>query len=125
MRTPAFLTALVVLLLCATCFAQAAPTTYQGSTGRKRAVFVLMWDEAGRGAVSGYYYTVDRPGRRYELAGQNYKNGRLVLTERTGGEASAVIRLTKSVYRGRIRWSGMMYNTDGRKIPVTFTRPAR
>ena len=72
--------------------------------------------------VTGYYYTKDRPSRRYDLTGQNYKDGQMVLKEIMDGEVTAVIRLTKSVKRGQIRWSGTMNNTDGRRVPVTMAR---
>lgn len=109
-----------LLLFCGFCVAQSF-STYQGSTGKKKAVFVLTWHTTNK-KVSGYYYTTDRPSRRYDLAGQNYSDGRLVLKEFTDGETSAVIRLTKTRQKGQVRWSGTMYNTDGRRIPVTMTR---
>ncbi|HTE19549.1 MAG TPA: hypothetical protein VK689_14370 [Armatimonadota bacterium] len=108
------------LLLASACLAQ-GETTYFGKTGSKNAVFVLSWPSGGR-KVSGYYYTTERPGRRYTLAGENYRDGRLELTEYTCGEETAAIRLKKSARRGQIRWSGTMYNTDGRQIPVRMAR---
>lgn len=114
------ITFLALLLLCPLCPAQSY-STYQGNTGARKAIFMLSWSATNQ-EVTGYYYTTDRPDRRYELTGQNYKEGRLVLKEHTDGEVTAVIRLSKSVRKGQVRWSGTMYNTDGRKIPVTLAR---
>ncbi len=119
MRT-LIVTLLGLLLLAGPCAAQ-GETTYFGNTGSKKAVFILRWPAKGR-RVTGYYYTTDRPRRRYVLTGENYQDGRLVLHEHTRGKETAVLRLRKSTPSGRIRWSGTMHNTDGRKIPVQFGR---
>lgn len=93
---------------------------YRGKTGTKPVTFILRWN--ARGKVTGYYYPPTLPYTEYELTGTNYADGRLVLTETTGGKVSAVLRLRKSIRNKKVVWSGTMYNTDGRKIPVTFSR---
>lgn len=98
-------------------------SAYEGNTGTKQAAFVLTWDQMSRG-VAGYYYTADRPDFHYDLVGENYREGYLVLKEVTRGEVTAIIRLSKSIRKGQVRWSGTMYNTDGRRIPVAIVRVA-
>ncbi len=117
MRRVAVLSA-ALLLWCGVAFAQ---NLYIGSTGSRSANFVLNWARYGD-RVTGYYYTDDDPDYHYRLVGHNYSNGRLVLREFDQGETTAVIRLHKTVRNGQIRWVGTMYNTDGRRIPVSFSR---
>ncbi len=108
-----------LLLLCATCFAQSS-STYTGKTGSKDATFVLNWGTGSR--VTGYYFTDDSPNRHYRLSGRNDRSGQLLLREYDHGRMTARIQLRKRVVGGQVRWSGTMFNTDGRRIPVTLTR---
>lgn len=116
--------------LCGAAFAQENAGTnlyktqeYHGLTGKKAVIFYLNWPAPGKGSkVTGdYFFLDDAMSTSYSLSGKNYKDGRLVLTEYREDKPTAVIRLRKSVKDGGIHWNGTMYNTDGRKIPVSLT----
>jgi hypothetical protein len=119
MRMVAVLSA-ALLMWCLASFAQ-TNSTYEGKTDSLNAEFVLHWSGGGD-RVTGYYHTNDDPTQHYRLVGHNYHDGRLILKEYDQGQVTAVIRLRKTVRGNQIRWSGRMYNTDGRRIPVSFTR---
>ena len=94
---------------------------YGGTVGSRFAYFQLTWQPDGN--VSGsYYHPADNGAITYQLRGKNTANGQLVLTEFTNGSQSAILTLSKSINQGLITWSGKMHNTDGRVIPVSFTR---
>lgn len=95
---------------------------YGGSVDSRFAFFQLTWQADGNVAGS-YYHPGDNGSITYQLRGKNTANGQLVLTEFTQGRQSALLTLSKSVNpNGLITWSGKMHNTDGRVIPVSFTR---
>jgi hypothetical protein len=97
---------------------------YTGKVGSKEAYLTIEWPK-GSSKRAGWFisgsYTVIESGKTYQLRGQNPRQGQLVLEEYTGDRRTATIRLKKSKFRGKIVWSGTMYNTDKRKIPVRFT----
>lgn len=93
--------------------------TYAGSVGSRSAIFTLTWIPDGN-VTGSYYHPAD--GAIYQLRGKNTSDGQLVLTETTAGIQSAIITLKKSITGGLITWTGTMHNTDGRVIPVSFTR---
>ena len=105
-----------------------AVVVYGGKVGKLQAVFFLEWSGVGK-PVSGYYFYPARGrAKTYKLEGSNPEEGVLNLKEFTVGKNGAVAesancRLTKSVEGNRIVWKGIMNNTDGRKIPVEFSRP--
>ena len=105
-----------------------AVVVYGGKVGRLDAVFFIEWGGVGN-PVSGYYYYPSRGrAKTYKLEGGNPKEGVLNLKEFTIGEdggmaESANCRLTKSVEGNRVVWKGTMNNTDGRKLPIEFSRP--
>lgn len=102
-------------------FAYGTVQNYGGSVGSRFAMFQLTWQPDGN--VVGSYYHPDASGSiTYQLKGKNTANGQLVLTEYTQGRQTAILTLNKSIRQGLITWSGNMHNTDGRVIPVSFTR---
>ena len=105
-----------------------AVTVYGGRVGNLEAVFFIEWSGVGN-PIDGYYYYPSRGSKkRYKLKGSNPKDGELLLTEftPTGSGAfktTARCSLTKRVTESRILWEGTMNNTDGRELPMEFSRP--
>jgi len=102
-------------------FAYGTIQNYGGSVGSRYAMFQLTWQPDGN-VVGSYYHPADNGTITYQLKGKNTANGQLVLTEYTQGRQTAILTLNKSINQGLITWSGNMHNTDGRVIPVSFTR---
>ena len=105
-----------------------AVIAYGGRVGKLEAVFLIEWDGEPNTALNGIYYYPSR-GRKlkYRLTGTNPKPGVLILQEFTptayGGEVlSANCRLSKRISGDRIVWEGTMKNTDGRVLPMSFSR---
>ncbi len=95
---------------------------YEGNVGRLPASFTLRWH--GDDSVSGVYlYPTRDSGKGYALRGLNTRAGELFLEEFTRGELTARIYLFKRLTDSRIVWEGQMQNTDGRRFPVTLSRP--
>jgi hypothetical protein len=102
-------------------FAYGTVQNYGGNVGSRFALFQLTWQPDGN-VVGSYYHPADNGAITYTLRGKNTANGQLVLTEYTRGNQTAILTLNKSIQQGLITWSGKMHNTDGRVIPVSFTR---
>jgi hypothetical protein len=105
-----------------------AVMVYGGSVGKLDAIFSLELTGTGNPVDGHYFYPSRGREKRYILKGSNPKDGVLVLQEYTVDAAgkltlSANCRLTKSVTASRIIWQGTMTNTDGRVLPVQFSRP--
>lgn len=106
-----------------------AVVAYGGKVGKLDAVFLIEWDGEPNNTLLGYYYYPSRGrDRMYRLTGTNPKQGVLLLQEysptTSGGEVlSANCRLTKRESKERIIWEGRMDNTDGRSLPMSFSRP--
>ena len=105
-----------------------AVAAYGGNVGKLDAIFLIEWDVEPNNTLNGFYFYPSR-GRelQYRLTGTNPKPGVLVLQEFTptanGGEVlSATCRLTKRVSGDRVIWEGKMNNTDGRVLPMSFSR---
>ena len=105
-----------------------AVSAYGGKVGKLDAIFLIEWDGEPNTTLSGFYYYPSR-GRKlkYRLTGTNPKPRVLVLQEFTptadGGEVlSANCRLSKRISGDRIVWEGTMKNTDGRVLPMSFSR---
>ena len=105
-----------------------AVIAYGGRVGKLEAVFLIEWDGEPNTTLNGFYY-YPSGGRKlkYRLAGTNPKPGVLILQEFTptadGGEVlSANCRLSKRISGDRIVWEGTMKNTDGRVLPMSFSR---
>jgi len=101
--------------------------TYSGRVGKLPATFVLEWDSGNR-EVRGYYFHPSRnPQKKYKLDGSNPEDGVLDLRE-FSSDATGTERLTanctliKRVSDNRIIWEGTMNNTDGRVLPMSFSR---
>jgi len=104
-----------------------AVSAYGGKVGKLDAIFLIEWDGEPNTTLSGFYYYPSR-GRKlkYRLTGTNPKPG-VLLQEFTptadGGEVlSANCRLSKRISGDRIVWEGTMKNTDGRVLPMSFSR---
>ena len=110
----------VLLLGLAMNLSSAFATDYRGAVGKLEAVFSLDWHYDG--SVSGVYSHPSRPGVSYTLEGSNPADGELYLEEYTGNTLSARCYLSKRVRNGAIVWSGEMRNTDGRVLPMYFSR---
>lgn len=100
---------------------------YNGRVGKLPATFVLEWDSSSR-QVRGYYFHPSRNAqKKYKLEGDNPENGVLNLKEfspdAAGNERlTANCTLRKRVSDNRIIWEGTMNNTDGRELPMSFSR---
>lgn len=136
----------LILTLCATVLSAAAASldelvareqdnvdneavvVFGGKVGKLDAIFLIEWDEHPGNTLDGYYFYPSRGrDRMYRLAGKLPKPDVLLLEEFTpkpgGGDAlSATCRLTKRVSGDRITWEGTMRNTDGRELPMSFSR---
>ena len=104
-----------------------AVSVYGGKVGELEAVFFLEFTGTGNRVDGHYYYPSRGKEKSYMLKGSNPKEGVLLLEEYTTGAdgkqtLSANCRLTKSIEKGRIIWSGEMNNTDGRKFKMMFSR---
>jgi hypothetical protein len=102
-----------------------AVMVYGGTVGKLDAIFSL---EIAATVDGHYYYPSRGKEKTYILKGTNPKDGVLVLQEYTvaaNGDRvlSANCRLTKRVTESRIIWEGTMTNTDGRVLPIRFSRP--
>lgn len=102
-----------------------AVKVYGGTVGKLQAIFHIEWADD---QIFGWYYYPSR-GRemRYELRGENPEEGVITLQEFTPAEdgtskQTANCRLTKTLSDDRISWEGKMNNTDGRVLPMKFSR---
>lgn len=112
----------VLLILCQPVVAQESQT-YKGLVGKSPAEFTLSWQGAGQ--VRGSYFHPSGKPIVYQLEGSNPSEGILAFKEYTNGKETASVALTKSTQNGKIVWSGIMQNTDGRKLPIVFSRTAQ
>ena len=105
-----------------------AVSAYGGKVGKLDVIFLIEWDGEPNTTLSGFYYYPSR-GRKLKcrLTGTNPKPGVLLLQEfaftTDGGEVlSANCRLSKGISGARVIWEGKMKNTDGRVLPISFSR---
>jgi hypothetical protein len=94
-------------------------SAYSGKVGGSSVHVKLSWREDA--TASGTYYSRSS-GRRYRLEGDNTLDGILYLDEYTNDNLSARAVLKKSWSDGAVSWQGIMYNTDGRNVPIYFTK---
>ncbi len=94
-------------------------SAYSGKVGGSSVDVKLSWREDA--TASGTYYSRSS-GRRYRLEGDNTLDGILYLDEYTDDNLSARAVLKKSWSDGAVSWQGIMYNTDGRNVPIYFTK---
>ena len=94
-------------------------SAYSGKVGGSSVNVKLSWREDA--TASGTYYSRSS-GRRYRLEGDNTLDGILYLDEYTNDNLSARAVLKKSWSDGAVSWQGIMYNTDGRNVPIYFTK---
>lgn len=102
-----------------------AVKVYGGTVGKLEAIFHIEWADE---QIFGWYFYPSR-GRemRYELRGENPEEGVITLQEFTPVEdgtskITANCRLIKKLSDDRISWEGKMNNTDGRVLPIQFSR---
>ncbi len=106
--------------------ANEAVQVYAGKVGKLPAVFFIEW--AGKDVYGRYFHPSRGRDNDYVLRGTNPRNGVLELKEytfnpKTGSETyTAKISLRKKIVKGKIIWSGTMFNTDGRKLAISFWR---
>lgn len=96
-----------------------AQSRYQGTVGTSPVNVTLNWQRDGR--VSGEYRS-SATGNTYRLAGSNALEGFVYLDEFTRGKLSARLLLAKDRSTGRIRWTGTLYNVDGPRRSVSFSK---
>lgn len=96
-----------------------AKSSYQGMVGSSPVSVSLNWNRDG--GVSGQYRS-SATGKTYRLAGSNALEGFVYLDEFTGSALSARILLGKERVNGKIRWAGTLYNVDGPRRSVSFTK---
>lgn len=94
---------------------------YTGSVGNLGASFSLVWGQDGQ-IEGSYFYPARDPGHKYVLKGKNLVEGQLNLIEYDNGNPSANLSLAKKTRDGKVVWSGIMSNQDGRQIPVEMIR---
>jgi hypothetical protein len=96
--------------------------------GKLQAVFHIEWDTTPGNTFQGFYYYPPRGRERtYRLDGKFTTDGGLVLREFTRKadgteELSATCYLIKRSSGERAIFEGTMENTDGRKLPMSFSR---
>lgn len=96
-------------------------SNYSGTVGKLTARFSLVWKQNGQ--VEGSYFHPTRdPDHKYFLKGSNAQEGKLELTEYDNGTPSATLKLSKETRNGKVTWSGIMFNEDGRQLPVLLIR---
>jgi hypothetical protein len=88
---------------------------YKGTVGNWAAFFNLSFDYSNK-TISGTYYYPKRPNVIYKLSG-NFSNENIVLTEYTENQITATCKLTSNDFKC---FSGVMNNTDGRKLDMNF-----
>lgn len=98
----------------------AGAAEYKGKVGNLDAIFNLEWKSET--TLDGTYQYPKRPGITYRLSGSNPKDGYIQLKEWTGENLSAICELHKKLENDTVTWEGVMHNTDGRKLPMFFSR---
>ncbi|NWK54228.1 hypothetical protein HW115_01290 [Verrucomicrobiaceae bacterium N1E253] len=101
-------------------------SSYSGTLGKTRIRVHLDWYKNGR--VLGRYSNLNT-GQSYDLEGYNYAQGKVYLSEWDGNNSdvegraiSARIGLKKQTINGKLRWTGRMFNMDGRIFDMSFSR---
>ena len=100
---------------------------YSGQVGKLQAKFLLEWDSLNRRVSGHYFYPSRNPQKKYRLDGNNLQDGVLNLREfspdAAGNEQmTANCSLQKRLDGDRVIWEGTMNNTDGRVLPISFSR---
>ena len=97
----------------------ASTSNYKGKIGSSNVSVKLGWKN--NGTVSGNYKS-HTSGKTYRIAGDNLLEGFLYLDEFTNNKLSARMLLEKSKPNGKLTWSGTLYNVNGPRRSVTFSR---
>lgn len=103
-------------------FSSNAQTQYY--TGTSDGDYVnaqLKWNTVAE-TVSGSYYFTSNPKRVYRISGTNYYTGVIEISEYFNGRNTGDGTLYKTLKKGRIVWSGTIYNTDGSSSYMYLTR---
>ena len=93
---------------------------YSGTSDGSEIKAQITWkaDET----ISGSYYFVGNSSRSYKLSGTNYIQGEIAVVESFNGRRTGSGTLVKTLTKGRIIWSGYIYNVDGTQSYFSLTR---
>lgn len=96
---------------------------YSGNTGSVPIIATLTFFSNDH--IEGSYFTSNNL-PKYLLRGHNHTEGEILLREYTQEDGvwgvTATVTLRKSVQNGKVIWSGVMANTDGRKFPMILRK---
>lgn len=114
---------LLMLIFLVSPLAAEFESVYKGTVGQSKIMVYLNSDDDSE--VMGFYKSLTS-GKTYYLKGHNKFKGKLVLTEYVetayGHKAMADVSLSKSIASGKVVWSGVMKNYDGRHVQMKFTK---
>jgi hypothetical protein len=93
---------------------------YSGTSDGDNISAELTWNNDE--TVSGSYYFISNPNRVYRISGTNYYTGVIEMSEYFNGRNTGDGTLYKTLKKGRVVWSGTIYNTDGSSSYMYLTR---
>ena len=94
---------------------------YSGTSDGDNISAKLTWNNDK--TVSGSYYFQSNSKRVYKLSGTNYYDGVIEISEYFNGKKTGEGTLYKTLKKGRVVWSGTIYNTDGSSSSLYLSRP--
>lgn len=100
--------------------ANAQTQYYNGTIDGDEIDVKITWKKDG--SIFGSYNFIYNSSRIYKLSGTNYVNGEIEITESYNGKRTGSGTLKKTLKKGSVVWSGYIYNTDGTKSFISFTR---
>ena len=95
--------------------------SYSGTSDGDNISAKLTWNNDK--TVSGSYYFQSNSKRVYKLSGTNYNDGVIEISEYFNGKKTGEGTLYKTLKKGRVVWSGTIYNTDGSSSSLYLSRP--
>jgi hypothetical protein len=100
--------------------ANAQTQFYSGTSDGNEIKAQITWkaDET----IYGSYYFNGNSSRVYKLSGTNYVQGEIEVVESFNGRRTGSGTLTKTLTKGRVIWSGYIYNVDGTQSYIYLTR---
>lgn len=98
-----------------------AQTQYYSGTSDGDVIEAKITWKADETIIGSYYFT-SNSSRVYKLSGTNYVEGEIEIVESFNGRRTGSGTLYKTLKKGRIVWSGYIYNTDGSKSYIYLTR---
>ncbi len=112
-------TLLVCLMLSVSTNAQT--NVYTGTSDGDQLRATLTWPREE--TIYGNYYFLANPSRIYGISGTNYVEGQVNIDEFFNGRRTGSGTLFKTLKKGRIVWSGYIYNTNGTQSYLYLSRP--